>query len=89
MGPSLPFKFCKCMYYFNIAGNTNDKSQIYLVALINSKNEREKKNVILQNNQWIEDFTNHQKLLFPQFESFGSHFMVCLRFRLTLFLNRK
>ena len=85
IGTSLPFNHYKCfhtcMYYFNIAGNMNNKSQIYLVAFVNDENNKTNKNLILKNNQWIEYFNNHTKLLFPKqnhFHGFGSYFMVCV-----------
>ena len=78
-GPSLPLESnevsSKYICYFNIAGNMNDTSEIYLVAFIANNN-----NFILKNNQWMEEFNNHTKLMFPKSKiiyDFGSHFMVC------------
>ena len=52
----------------------NDKSQIYLVAMA----REDTKNLILKNNQWIDCFNNHEKLLFPhKYCGMGSYFMVC------------
>ena len=84
MGPCLPFKdyvcFHTCMYYFNIAGNMNDKTKIYLVAFVNDWKNKINLNLILKNNQWIAQFDNHTKLSFPKqtlFSNFDSCFMVC------------
>ena len=82
LGPSVPSEdyLPTCMYYFNINGNFNDKSQIYLVAFVKDIKNKTNKNIILKNNEWIEHFNNHEKLRFPklnQFFNFGCDFMVC------------
>ena len=86
MGASLPWQnyryqcYETCMYYFNINGSFNDKSQIYLVVFVNDYIHQTNINVILKNNKWIENFNNHGKLEFPQtaiINEFGCDFMVC------------
>ena len=73
-----------CLFYFNIKGSFNDPSNIYLTVFVNDYNNTKNTFLILKNNQWIEEFPNKNKLIFPKnnitFDRFGWDFMVIYLF---------
>ena len=70
-----------CTFYFNIEGSFNDASNIYLMVFVNDSTNQKNTFLILKNNEWIDQFPNKNKLMFPKhecvFSDFGCDFMVC------------
>ena len=81
-----------CVFYFNIKGSFNDPSNIYLIVFVNDKTENRNTFLILKNNEWIDEFPNKNKLMFPKndclFYRFGCDFMVIYLF-FNVFLCKK
>ena len=86
-GQSLPKTYkCEhtCLFYFNITGSFNDPSNIYLVVFVNDVIKNRNTFLILENNEWKQEFANKDKLIFPKhsciFNKFGCDFMVIYLF---------
>ena len=70
-GSSLPKNY-ECqrtrMFYFNINGSFNDTTNIYLFVFVNDLKNRKNTFLILKNNEWIDEFPNKNKLMFPIYD---------------------
>ena len=66
--PNRSLSVCMCLFYFNIKGSF-DVSNIYLVVFTYDWIHNIHNCFILKNNQWIEQFPNKHKLMFPKYDT--------------------